>query len=181
MYGYALLESQEGGMVKSESFNATPPLSIISNFFSMQLEIEVVAGIVPTLFTLPPSMMTAMSSHTSSCPRSASYCSRFSLLLLEIHARRILCLGEYPRRVLDHVPGLRLQRLGAELGAAVDLVVIVDHTLDPLPRLQNPLNVRDTMHGDLGDVQQARHATRLDIDTVRLEGLDHPLDDVSMA
>lgn len=33
MYGYALLESQEGGMVESESFNATPPLSIISIFF----------------------------------------------------------------------------------------------------------------------------------------------------
>jgi hypothetical protein len=33
MYGYALVESHQGGMVESESFNATPRLRIISNFF----------------------------------------------------------------------------------------------------------------------------------------------------
>mmetsp|Transcript_22636 Transcript_22636/g.53691 ORF Transcript_22636/g.53691 Transcript_22636/m.53691 type:complete len:429 (-) Transcript_22636:192-1478(-) len=81
--------------------------------------------------------------------------------------------------VAEHVPGGRLDRLGREGDAAVDLVVIDDHALDGHAGLQDLLQILDAIVRDLGDVQKTGHAADLDEGTVRLEGLDHTVHEIT--
>ena len=92
---------------------------------------------------------------------------------------RRLGLLEHHVGILEHVAGLRLERLGAEGDPAVDLVVVDDHALDLLAGLEDLLEVVDPVVRDLRDVEEAGHAADLDEGAVGLEGLDHAVDDVA--
>ena len=82
-------------------------------------------------------------------------------------------------RIPKHVTGCGFECLGGKSNASVDLVVIDDHTLDGHAGLQYLFEVLDAVVRDLGNVQKTGHATNLNKGTVRLEGLDDTLHEVT--
>ena len=108
----------------------------------------------------------------------------FSLLAFFFHLGVVFLGGFFGHfkdlgRIPKHVTGRGLERLGGKGDASVDLVVVDDHALDGHAGLQDLFQILDAVVGDLGDVEKTGHAADLDEGTVRLEGLDHTVDEVA--
>mmetsp|Transcript_7997 Transcript_7997/g.19845 ORF Transcript_7997/g.19845 Transcript_7997/m.19845 type:complete len:423 (-) Transcript_7997:203-1471(-) len=111
-------------------------------------------------------------------------CGTLSDLAVLFHLGVVLLggfLGHFKDQsgVLEHVTGVGLDGLGGESDASVDLIVVNDHTLDGHAWLKNLFQVFDAVVRNLRNVQETGHSTDLDKGSVRLEGLDDTVDQIS--